>query len=221
MTTQEPKQDPFASPALNPNTSLVSLDDVPLSARTTAADNDPNEKLDYASSNDPFSPFYSHPPTRTSLEQRKSESRVHIPLPGTSTSHVNLTQSNQSNAGPVPPLPSHLRNTNTTTNDSYGKEYGDQPCIKKASTMWPTPLLGKNGKRCQDKRKNLTGTLRGSRACAPYRRLSRKQRWMFQVFLALLIIGLGVGLGVGISRAVGAGVWKSNNSSYSIPESKR
>ena len=42
---------------------------------------DPTSKEDYTPSADhPFSPFYSHPSTRTSLEQKKSESKVRFQL---------------------------------------------------------------------------------------------------------------------------------------------
>lgn len=42
---------------------------------------DPTSRDDHPSSSDhPFSPFYSHPITRTSLEQKKSESKVRFAL---------------------------------------------------------------------------------------------------------------------------------------------
>ena len=69
--------------------------------------------------------------------------------------------------------------------------------------MWPSKGI------CH--KTNASGTIRGSRACAPYGRLSRKQRLLVQILIAVLIVGAATALGVGISKAVGAGVWKSNN----------
>lgn len=223
---QPPKQQPQSlrvqqQSSPNPNPSLISLDDTPspISQHPSPFPDDDPEEKDYTSSQNPFSAFYSHPPTRTSLEQRASESQVHVSIatPPASTSNLNLTQPpSAATSRPKTPghslLSKHCSNTNNPNGYDEEKAGPAGRMMKKACTMWPTPT----GSRRQS-RHNLTGTVRGSRACAPYRRLSRSQKWMFQIFLALVVIGLGVGLGVGISRAVGAGVWKSNNSRFDIP----
>ena len=143
----------------------------------------PEEKDFNPSSSDPFSAFYSHPTTRTSLDQAKCESKVNIKIyehdleaGSRITTHSNL----QEHAAP----------------GAAG--------MKKQCTMWP-------GKRQQFKKANISGTIRGSRACAPYRRLTKEQRIALQVILAILIVGAATGLGIGISKACGAGVWKSDN----------
>ena len=37
------------------------------------------------------------------------------------------------------------------------------------------------------------------------------QRVWIKVLIALIIVGIAVGIGIGISKAVGGGVWKSEN----------
>lgn len=55
--------------------SLVSSDVLP------AADHDPTDRGEYdTASVHPFSPFYSHPTTRTSFEQRASESKINVAI---------------------------------------------------------------------------------------------------------------------------------------------
>ena len=58
-------------PSNLPYNSLSKIDS--LSASTLSPDKDYIPTSDH-----PFSPFYSHPTTRTSLEQAKSESKIHI-----------------------------------------------------------------------------------------------------------------------------------------------
>ena len=216
---QQQQQPPLTIPhPPNPNPSLISLEDEPspspLSPLPSPLPSHTDEKESYTDTKNPFSAFYSHPPTRTSLEQRKSESRVNVSIstPAASTSNVNLTKPPKSCRPNTPGT--NLKNPYSKAED--GGESGGVRVLKKACTMWPTPSHASSTGR----RKNLTGTVRGSRACAPYRRLSRGQRWALQILVALIVIGLGVGLGVGISRAVGAGVWKSENSRFGIPNEK-
>lgn len=68
-----------------PNPSLShSLTKIETSSNSTlypSSEYDPASRDDYPPSSDhPFSPFYSHPATRTSLEQKKSESKVRFQL---------------------------------------------------------------------------------------------------------------------------------------------
>ena len=58
-----------------------SFDTLDSPCATPAADQDPPPKDEYdTASVHPFSPFYSHPTTRTSFEQRASESKVNIAI---------------------------------------------------------------------------------------------------------------------------------------------
>ena len=54
------------------------------------------------------------------------------------------------------------------------------------------------------------------RGGGPWSRLSKKQRILAHILIALIIVGGAVGIGVGISKAVGGGVWKSINSQSQI-----
>lgn len=54
------------------------------------------------------------------------------------------------------------------------------------------------------------------RGCFPS--LSKKQRIMVHVLIALLFIGAVTGLGVGVSKAMGTGIWKGENASSGIGE---
>ena len=60
---------------------LTKIESVSNSISYPSSEYDPASKEDHPPSSDhPFSPFYSHPPTRTSLEQKKSESKVRFQL---------------------------------------------------------------------------------------------------------------------------------------------
>lgn len=82
----------------------------------------------------------------------------------------------------------------------------EPPTSTKECTVWP----GRN----QLKRNNLL--MKKRRGCSPWRNLSKKQKLWAQIIIAFIIVGAAVGIGVGISKAVGGGVWKSNNSQTTI-----
>ena len=70
-------------PPTNPshNNTLTKIKTTSNSTLYPPSEYDPTSKEDYTPSSDhPFSPFYSHPATRTSLEQKKSESKVRFQL---------------------------------------------------------------------------------------------------------------------------------------------
>lgn len=61
--------------------SLTKIESSSNSTLYLPSEHDPASRDDYPPSSDhPFSPFYSHPATRTSLEQKKSESKVRFQL---------------------------------------------------------------------------------------------------------------------------------------------
>ena len=68
-------------PNLSHNNSLTKIQSSSNSTLYPSSDYDPASRDDYPPSSDhPFSPFYSHPATRTSLEQKKSESKVRFQI---------------------------------------------------------------------------------------------------------------------------------------------
>lgn len=133
----------------------------------------PTEEFSSRSSH-PFSAFYLHPTTRTSFEQHKSESKVHI-----------RTQEQDLEAA------SSTFPSSEATRDSE---------------VWP-------GKQ-QLKKRALT--MKNSKGCSPMSGLTQTQKLWVKLLIALVVIGSAVGIGIGISKAVGAGVWKNNNSQNKI-----
>ena len=134
----------------------------------------PMEEYDPTSTH-PCSPFYSHPTTRTSLDQLRCSKVYDTDLESGSKRFS------------IEP---------TTTGNTPMKE----------CTVWPG----------QETIKQRTQDLRQSRRCRPFRGLTRKQRIWTKAVIALVIVGAAVGVGVGISKAVGGGVWKSNNQQTQI-----
>ncbi|KAL9637490.1 MAG: hypothetical protein Q9164_002161 [Protoblastenia rupestris] len=184
--------DPLFNPAVTPPFNKPSLESMTTTLNPTPSEQDAatSAQKDYnPTSSHPFSAFYSHPTTRTSLEQLKSESKTHIKI---------YEQDLEAGSRLTQPL-------------SINEHSPSRPhdTTKKECTMWP-------GRDRQTKPNNIAGTIRGSRACAPYRRLSKKQRLLLQILIAVLIVGAATGLGIGISKAVGSGVWKTANSQRPI-----
>ena len=71
---------PLESPT-NPSPTLTKTESISNSTLYPSSEYDASSRDDYPpSSNHPFSPFYSHPTTRTSLEQKKSESKVRFQI---------------------------------------------------------------------------------------------------------------------------------------------
>lgn len=136
----------------------------------------PMEEYDPTSQH-PFSAFYSHPTTRTSFEQQKSESSHQIKIyeqdleAGSQTfSQSDVPQMTQGSAG-----------------DSGKKPRGTRNLCKRAE-----------------------------RSRNPFRNMSKPQKLMTQILVALIVVGAAVGIGIGISKAVGAGIWKNKNSQTPI-----
>ena len=65
----------------------------------------------------------------------------------------------------------------------------------------------------QLRKKQEEARLGNRRGCNPFRRLSKKQKVVVHIIIALFLIGAITGLGVGISKAVGGGVFRTTNNS--------
>jgi hypothetical protein len=120
------------------------------------------------SSTNPCSAFYTHPTTRTSLEQLNTRSG----------SHVRVYEEDL----------------------EAGRRSGSGPC-KVESRVWGRQVCRE--KKCQRKW-NL------------WSKFSKKQKLLVKVILAMVVLGAMVGLGVGIAKAVGGGVWQSQNNQHPI-----
>lgn len=160
---------PLSKPSLDNVSSDSTL--APIDGQET-----PSEEYD-GTSQHPFSAFYLHPTTRTSLEQSKSESKDHLKV------------------------------------YEHDLEAGSQTF---SSLESPRPAKGCGG-ACRTKmgHQNLC-VQRSQRRWSPFRNLSKRQFLFVKILIALFIVGVAVGIGIGISKAVGAGIWKNNNSRTDI-----
>ena len=141
---------------------------------------DPNSKEDYTPSSDhPFSPFYSHPATRTSLEQKKSESKVRFQL----YEHD---------------LESGSRITQSSRNDPAQHRHTDD-------AVWPSDKFRKEQEAMVKSKEHSS--------YSPFKHMSRKQKFWVKILIAVVIVGAITGLGVGITKAVGGGVFRTDNNS--------
>lgn len=170
------------SPHLHSHSTNLPIPNSPFNGSSTSSliTNDqgvtPLEEYD-SNSQHPFSAFYSHPTTRTSFEQHKSESKSHIKV-----YEQDLEAGSQTFSSSDIPRPT--------------KEYLGTETRKGA-------------------KKNLC--TQQNNGWSPLRRLNKKQRLSVKILICLVVVGAAVGIGIGISRAVGAGVWKNNNSQTKIP----
>ena len=127
-------------------------------------------------SSNPCSAFYSHPTTRTSFEQRKSESKVNIQVyhhdleSGARVAHSMYASGNEKNP------------------------------------VWP----------CKSQLLRQESEMRRSRTCGPFKSMTKKQKLITQILLALLVIGAVFGLGIGVAKATNSGIYKNPNSQTSI-----
>lgn len=76
----------------------------------------------------------------------------------------------------------------------------------KDCTMWPSRVTLQQ-RAIQEKR---------AKSWNPMCRLTKKQKLIAQIVIALAIIGAAVGIGVGVSRAVHGGVWSGQGQSKPI-----
>lgn len=129
----------------------------------------------------PFSPFYSHPTTRTSLDAKNSESKTTI-QPYDSDLEACLTDVHSK--------------TNALSPSSTKK-----PAVR--CSVWPGQEDWREAKR-QEKRNRAC-------RWNPMRNLDKRTKLWVKLLIALLIVGLAVGVGLGISKAVGGGIFKSNS----------
>ncbi|MCJ1325315.1 hypothetical protein MMC10_001978 [Thelotrema lepadinum] len=161
----------------------------------------PNSEDFHPVSTNPFSAFYSHPQTRTSLEQLRQ----------CSTNNLRCSY-------PQPPAPAYGTHLSTPNASNIDLEHGEKlpfaysrpsfdPSMapsslgpRKACTVWP----GKE--HFESKRKEMKRT----RGCWPLNTLGKKQRRWAQALFVLLIIGIATGVGVGVSIKTGGGVYRGN-----------
>lgn len=169
----------------------------------------------------PFSAFYQHPSTRSSLERAQADSRTHLPLMRTSSNDEDLEAAN--NTGRSPPaiiVSEELEKYKSTSNQSSVRPSRTNTGLKAFPTtqihhvpsresVWPT-------REEQEAQAKLAKRSRLRKNWNCLSGLPRRQRLTIQVLLALLVIAAAVGIGVGISQAVG-GTTYSNTPGQTNP----
>jgi len=148
------------------------------------------DEFDPTASAKPCSPFYSHPRTRTSVEQAKSESQIAINM---------YEHDLESGSRVLSPQISH----------QIPHSLNAEQCPRlDECTMWPC-------KNEQIKKDEVRRRQR-SRCCGPLANLSKTQKLWMQILVALVIVGAAVGLGIGIARATHTGIYKTQNTQTPI-----
>lgn len=134
----------------------------------------------------PYSPFYSHPSTRPSMDSGKRNISIDV------------RQSRDIEAG-LSPQPSTIA----------GDRSSDNGVVKE----WSQSRLSLGAQSCSRK-KGLTYPKR--RKCDCLAGLPKRQRVMIKLLIALVIVGVMVGIAVGIAAAVNGTVYKSKNQNVTI-----
>lgn len=150
----------------------------------------------------PFSPFYNHSSTRLSLEAQQSESRRHEVFPGAAliTPTTTMYEDTDLEAGSTPPTSACSLDKSPMRVRAAAARDENFHC-----TVWPSRhamQLKKKAMRREKARSMLCGWWMAG--------LSKPARIWAKVALAVLLVGAAVGIAIGISKAVGGGVWKSN-----------
>ncbi|KAL8994011.1 MAG: hypothetical protein Q9169_005910 [Polycauliona sp. 2 TL-2023] len=138
---------------------------------------------------DPFSPFYSHARASESRSRLHTRSStVQDPIDLEKGRHTGVTISTVLSHGSAVPR-----------DDNYNLPSREQRprCQNKQSLL------------CRSEAKNAQGW---------WRNLSKRQRVLVHVLIALVFIGAVTGLGIGVSKAMGTGIWKTESASQPIGE---
>ncbi|RFU34590.1 hypothetical protein B7463_g1713, partial [Scytalidium lignicola] len=130
-----------------------------------------------------LSPFYSHPSTRQSLDVQKSGSKISV---ATTSYESDLESGTTGLKGKTSLVKSNVSNDNS---------------------VWPcqSTLKQQNKAKRRERRKaGVCGCLAG---------LNKRNMILVKVAIAFIVVGGAVAIGIGISKAVGGGIWKSNQRS--------
>ncbi|KAL8773160.1 MAG: hypothetical protein Q9209_001836 [Squamulea sp. 1 TL-2023] len=154
----------------------------------TPSPNTEAETYDPTSTN-PFSPFYSH------ARASESRSRVHIRT-STADDPLDLEKGNQTGIT-ISAVPSTASAAPPNNNNNSQHRSQLTKCQNKQSLL------------CRSEAKKAQGW---------WRNLSKRQKVLVHVLIALLFVGAVTGLGLGVSKAMGTGIWKTDSASRPIGE---
>jgi hypothetical protein len=207
-TTETPTVELLKKPRPCSNLTLAPTTMEDLSRISTQAPTPTGDGPDYEnpSSAHPFSAFYSHPQSQISCEQFKRSSlclppQCHIrnsvdlekglsPATATPTKEYSFRNSTSHRNSFDPSL-----TTTRTSNSAYNTPKKSAAYV----SVWPA---------CEEVRQRNKWARR-QRDCRLFRKLTRKQKMIVKIFLAILVIGLAVAIGCAISYKTGGLVWKS------------
>ena len=159
----------------------------------------PHHDFDPCENAKPCSPFYNHDTPRSSADQRRLSSSLH--LVGQDLEAQNDLSTPQERVGGDSRWGSGDSNRNSNTN---------------TLRPWPSRIGISARKNKKKMPKPMTQPKR--RSCSCMSKLSKRQRWMVKIFIVLVIIGIIVGIGVGISLRVGGEVYKDDSTTQKIGE---
>ena len=168
----------------------ISLDGAPLSQASTHAD-------EYGPESHPASPFYSHPTTKTSIEQLKTASSGRF-------SHYDTDVEAGSSPRPSGERTPDAAAARTATRGTA------RPGLARVDSMWPqrATLVAAHKQR------------KRTRGCYPWNQMTRKQKLIAKIAIALLVVGIGVVIGVCVSIAVGGTYYKSDTENSPVAPPK-
>ena len=223
----EPHSPELTQPRLQINSSPFGDEKAPLPTINSASEASTPALTPVASRNDldmarfdsknPFSAFYAHPQSRTSLEQLSSSrnaSRQNLnPIPGgPSDSTADLEKGLRPQISSVP----NLTGVSSRPSQDVLRQQQQQPPPHDCP-VWPTKQTLKAKARAMKLERRMQRSERGYCGCCvalreQYRLKGRMKLWV-KILIGLLIVAVAVGLGIGISKAVGGGVWANHGSS--------
>lgn len=160
----------------------------------------------------PFSAFYAHPHARRSAEAldtgaKPQQTYLHPSAAAATTTphkhaHAHVTESDVESGLNVP-----VSAATTQTNLSGMPSVCIAP--SKECAMWPSRQTLLQQRKAEK---------RSRRRCDLFGSLTKRQKLLVQILIALVVVGAAVGVGVGISRAVGGGVWSGNGQTKQLPQ---
>lgn len=217
----EPRRPEPAHPSLQINSSPFGDEKAPLPPINSASEVSTPALTPVASRNDldtansdsknPFSAFYAHPPSRTSLEQlnssrNASRQNLHLLPAGATDSATDLEKGLRHQRSSVPNL------TGVSSRQSQDLLHQQHDCA-----AWPTKETLEAKARAMKLERRMQRSGRGCCSCCvtlreQWRLKGRMKLWV-KILIGLLIVAAAVGIGIGVSRAVGGGVWAKHGSS--------
>lgn len=154
----------------------------------------------------PHSPFYQHPPA-------SHEAVPTIHQTPKKAAHPNSEKDLE--YGNVTPYSGITADDENPFSKQYAVGAGNQEC-----TMWPTQQTLKQNRLADKRQRRQKRTCGCGRVKDHWAALSKKQRMLLRILIALVVCGAIVGVAVGITRSVNGGVWSGKGSSHEFDQGR-